>query len=315
MKLNRSILLVSMICTLTACLQAQRSEWNLDFEEWDLSNTTAELWHDTTVIENRVGLFPPKWHYRPDHIPEGTGLGRTTDAAEGEYALTMSGFYQYPVMRIISGDSAGKPGWPIDYKPDKLVGDYKAILLGNKCDSLRVYVDAYLTKYDPGGEKRDTIGNGSIVLRETSDIYQRFELDIDYDAGGTSPDSMIIVLAKERFGFDVPPACLECSHVFFDNLQLPNVTSTADQKGQKLDICVFPNPGIGDVVVVIEDQKNALNITLVDAHGQPLKRYHQVRSGVVISGDVLDNGIYFLIVEDTAGKLQRCEKLVIKKGR
>ena len=40
----------------------QNSDWNLDFEEWDLNETTPELWHDTTVVENRVGLFPPKWH-------------------------------------------------------------------------------------------------------------------------------------------------------------------------------------------------------------------------------------------------------------
>ncbi len=128
-------------------LFGQSGEWNLDFEEWDLENTTPDLWHDTTIIENRVGLFPPKWHYRPDNIPEGKGLGRTTDATEGNYAVTLSGFYQYQVMRIISGESASSPGWSIDFRPEKFIGDYKAILLGD-CDSLKTYVDVYLTSYN-----------------------------------------------------------------------------------------------------------------------------------------------------------------------
>ncbi len=146
---NKFVLLLVMLCTMwNAEISAQSTEWNLDFEIWDYTDTTPGLWNDTAVIENRVGLFPPKWHFRPDHIPERTGLGRTTDATHGEYALTMSGFYQYQVMRIISGESAQKPGWPIDTKPKKLLGDYKAILLGINCDSLKAYVDVFLTKFE-----------------------------------------------------------------------------------------------------------------------------------------------------------------------
>jgi hypothetical protein len=50
---------------------------------------------------------------------EGKGLGRTTDATEGNYAVALSGYYSYEVMRIISGESERNSGWPIDFKPNK----------------------------------------------------------------------------------------------------------------------------------------------------------------------------------------------------
>ena len=177
--INKWVLLLSFICPLcTANVLAQSPDWNLDFEVWDSTDVTPDLWYDTTVVENRVGLFPPQWHYRPDHIQEGRGLAQTTDATHGDYAVAMSGFYSYEVMRIISGNSAEKPGWPINYTPDKLTGTYKAILLGTLCDSLRAYVDVYLTKYDSLLGSRDTIGSGSLILNETSNTYTTFEVDI-----------------------------------------------------------------------------------------------------------------------------------------
>jgi hypothetical protein len=47
---------------------SQSAEWNLNFEEWDSTYVTPSLWFDTTVVENRIGLFPPKWHYRSGFI-------------------------------------------------------------------------------------------------------------------------------------------------------------------------------------------------------------------------------------------------------
>ncbi|MFN3196782.1 MAG: T9SS type A sorting domain-containing protein [Chlorobiota bacterium] len=260
---NFLIITIIFICLSQANLIGQVSEWNLDFEEWDLSKETTELWHDTTIVENRVGMFPPNWHHRTGFIHESTGLGRTTDATNGNYAVALSGFYSYEVMRIISGEDPENSGWPINFRPHELIGDYKSILLGS-CDSLRTYIDVFLTKYDFLKERRDTIGNSSIILKE-SDYYKNFKLDINYSVESIIPDTVIIVLAKQRFGFDVPPVCLECSHVFFDNLKLNSVVSTTNSTDPVYDINIYPNPS--NEYLSINSNKLISKVEIIDVNG------------------------------------------------
>jgi hypothetical protein len=312
MKNILSTLIIFICSSLFVNLYSQSTTWNLDFEEWDLNDMTPDLWNDTTIIENRVGLFPPKWFYRPDFIHEGRGLGQTTDATNGAYALALSGFYQYQVMRIISGESAEKPGWPIDSKPDRLIGDYKVILLGENCDSLRAYVDVFLTRFNALNGQRDTIGNGSLVLSETSNSYHQFDLEINYSAGLTLPDTVIVVLAKERFGFDSPPACLECSHVFFDNLQFVNTVSNQNTIYSKRKFEVFPNPTRQGFVIKSDCENCRLNITVISSSGQYLKEYSDVKNETTINTNDLTKGVYFLKIEELMNQSYTYEKVIIQ---
>ena len=306
-----SIVLYLTCVSIPLDLCAQSALWNLDFEEWDLNDTTPGLWHDTTVIENRLGLFPPKWHYRPDFIPEGTGLGRTTDATTGEYAVTLSGFYSYEVMRIISGNNASEAGWPISIKPKKFLGDYKSILLGS-CDSLRTYVDVHLTKFDDVNQVRDTIGYGHVILNETSDAYQSFEFAINYDNNSSMPDTVIVVLAKQRFGFDSPPACLECSHVFFDNLRFENTVSTVNQNDQMEDVQLVPNP-IHDYFMIKSNCGNCLwNVNMFTANGQLVKTYNDIKSDESMFTNHLNKGLYFLRIKENGTNKIVFKKLVLQ---
>ena len=293
------VLAISIYNIFTVQLYSQSPEWNLDFEVWDLNDTTPDLWFDTTIIENRTGLFPPNWHYRPDHIPEGTGLGRTTDATHGDYAVTLSGFYSYEVMRIISGNSAERPGWPIDIRPTTLSGDYKAILLGTGCDSLKAYVDVFLTKYNTSEVRRDTIGVGSIILNETANSYAQFHVNLQYIDSITSPDTVTVVLAKQRFGFDTPPECLECSHVFFDNLQFTTSTSSTEQISANHSIQVLPNPSSQYFTIMSSCPDCRFNITLVSLNGVPIWKYDGIRNEETIDVSKLGNGMYLVKIEDT----------------
>ena len=289
--------------------QGQNAAWNLNFEEWDISNTSPDLWHDTTIVENRVGLFPPKWHYRSDHIPERTGLARTTDATSGEYAVALSGFYQYQVMRIIAGESDASPGWPIDYRPSMLTGDYKAILLGS-CDSLRSYADVYLTKHNSTLGKRDTIGEGHIVLNE-SEIYKNFELDINYSDASTIPDTVIIVLAKKRFGFDVPPDCLECSHVFFDNIQLPNHLSVKGSIESQFTVHISPNPIESHFSIKFDCFDCQYNIDVINSKGQLIKKFSSVHQQLYIDGKQFSKGLFILKFTDVNTNKFTTKKILV----
>ncbi len=295
------IILVLLISMSSTNLKGQFSDWNLDFEQWGSSDETTELWYDTTIVENRVGIFPPNWHYRTKHSSEASGLAQTTDATSGNYAVALSGFYQYEVMRIISGKDAAKPGWSIDYRPTELTGDYKAILLGS-CDSLRTYVDIYLTKYNNLNNRRDTIGQANIILNESND-YKTFNLQIDYSVETIIPDTVIIVLAKERFGFDVPPACLECSHVFFDNLKLIEDTSTDIAFQSISSIEIYPNPAM-DYIMINSDCEDCLyDVTFTSIDGKLVKKYYSIKDVIDLQNSELGNGVFFVrIVETLSGK-------------
>lgn len=306
MKIKTTILIAFFWIIIPFNLAAQNTEWNLSFEEWDFEDQTPGLWNDTSVIENRVGLFPPKWHFRSDYIPERMGLGRTTDATEGEYAVTMSGYYSYEVMRIISGNDEIHSGWPINFKPNKLSGDYKAILLG-ECDSLRTYVDIYLTRHD--GNKRDTIGQANAVLKE-SDSYTPFELKINYTNEVLTPDTVIVVLAKRRFGFDVPPACLECSHVFFDNLRLRTAVTNLGTDSELTGVEFYPNPTKDRLIIKSECRTCLFDVAMFSANGQLIKRYNSILAESPIETEYLSAGIYFMRIEDSETKKFVYKKLI-----
>lgn len=303
--------LLCLLCShILAPVFSQSDEWNLDFEEWNLEDTRPSLWHDTTIVENRIGLFPPKWHYRSEFIPERTGFARTTDATSGNYAVALSGYYSYQVMRMIAGESEDKPGWPIDFKPNKLTGDYKAILLG-KCDSLRAYIDVYLTAYDIMADKRDTIGEAKAILPE-SNSYITFELDIAYTNEMVMPDTVIVVLAKERFGFDAPPDCLECSHVFFDDLQFTTVTSTEHLSNKDSELTIYPNPSNSLLHIEAACADCVYNITLFSANGQMLKSYGAVEGRKEISTVDLLKGSYFLSIREQHSERYWFKKVIVE---
>ncbi len=224
-------------------------QWNLDFEEWNDSIATPDL--VDTIVKDRVGIYPSGWYSNPDFIPEGKGIGQTTDAKKNEFAVALSGFYQFEVMRIMTGTSPNDSGWPIDYFPKELNGFYKAILPCSTCDSLRAYVDVYLTNYDTERQIRDTIGQGHIILKETADEYKNFNMAIDYAKNNELvPDTITIVLAKERFGFGSQSECWECSHVFFDDFTLPSLTLSIDENENVGDgFECYPNPLTGQITI------------------------------------------------------------------
>lgn len=275
-------------------LQSQ-SDWNLTFEDWNQADTTPALWHDTLVVQNRVGLFPPKWHFDPDHIPEGIGLAQTTDATEGNYAVALSGYYAYLKMRIISGTDASKPGWPIDFKPTKLTGDYKSILLGD-CDSLRAHVKIKLTAFDLLTQQSTTVAESAITLFETSD-YTAFNLNLNY-LNDLTPDTVIIELSKTRYGFDSPPSCLECSHVFFDNLKLHEMTSATSEPEDQLNYTIAPNPTNDYIYLFIEDHKANLNYSVASIAGKVLMKGSIEKNETKIDINHLPDGIYIISLLD-----------------
>lgn len=237
-------------------------------------------------------------------------MGQTTDATSGDYAVALSGFYSYYVMRMITGRSDQQPGWPIDFRPNRLTGDYKAVLLGD-CDSLRTYVDVFLTRHNHESAQRDTIGRASAVLLE-SDAYQPFQLDILYHDALLTPDTVIIVLAKERFGTDVPPECLECSHVFFDNLSLTTVTTAQTQLAETRGVIIYPNPANQWTTIESSCAACVYDLAVFDVAGKIIATYNAVTPSITIDTGKMPAGRYSVRVRERLSGEYWYESLIVE---
>ncbi len=237
MKLSIRILSLIFFLTIELCNAQETNNYNLDFEMWQDSFLFGGAIYDT-IIADRASGMPINW--AANSIGNSKTVSKTTESSKGDYALVLSGFYQFEKAKIILGNE--NSGLPINFRPEILTGDYKTVLLGTYSDSLRGYVDVYLTKFDFIAKKRDTIGQAKTILKETDNEYQKFELSIRYLNNNIIPDSIHIELSKYRFGYGGPiDLCYECSHVYFDNLALDTFTSTFEQKANNSFSC-YPNP-------------------------------------------------------------------------
>ena len=123
---------------------------------------------------------------------------------------------------------------------------------------------------------------------------------------------MTIVLAKQRFGFESPPGCLECSHVFFDNLALTTLTSTAERMPSPHEVKVFPNPTQQHFVIDAGCDACLFSLTLTNASGQTLRHYEQVSSGFSVDTRGLTQGVYFLKVGEVGSGLFSYRKILVR---
>jgi hypothetical protein len=298
---------IILLFALSITYNGQGQDWNLDFEEWDDSITSFFL--IDSFVNDRVGIHPLNWYSHPDFIPEGTGVGQTSDAVSGEFALALSAYYQYPVMRITTGTSPNDSGWPIGYRPKELNGQYKVINLGVGNVSILAYVDIILTKYNIQNQKRDTIGQGHIILTETVNEYMDFNMQIDYQLNNQDiPDSVTIILAEERIGLDSQTECYECGHVFFDNFSIPPFTSTLDANESGLNgFECYPNP-TSDQLKILNTSTKAKYFKILDVMGR-ICYYGLIdnNSETVIETRYIDGSFLFISDGTTSKKVILCK--------
>ncbi len=163
------------IFKVNSCNAQDTSSWNLGFEEW----VDSTLWPINLMEPNGFEIENPNGGRLRNWDAFGRSV-RTTDATQGKYAIVLSNWY-YGIYRdfLVLGEN-GKPshtgckdcGYPIDYRPNTLTGDYKLFLLNG--DSLRGEIMIYITKYNLSTNKRDTVGTGLKFLRPVNEYTSSF---------------------------------------------------------------------------------------------------------------------------------------------
>lgn len=296
LKFATSIFLIFLLTT-QKCESQAVEDYNLDFEEWV----------DSSFINSTVGIEPP-------FEVEGRALGRmkkwgnygqglrTTDAHSGNYALVLSDWYgtreDYASLgegSLPSINTCLGCGAPIDFRPLLLKGYYKFALLGGvPSDSVTGGIEVYMTRYDSILLKRDTIGEGAIVLPSTPSDYSMFEMPIDYSAQDLTPDTIFLKVSLAAASSAQGIGCGNCMYFYIDGLELlENATSTgATQTRNNLNIS--PNPAKENILVV-NNSPNSQHLKLYNMNGNLIDQFSIFpNQNHLYNLSELNPGFYFL---------------------
>lgn len=279
------------------CAAQSGEELDLGFEEWV----------DSSFINSNVGLEPP-------FEVKGRALGlmkkwgswayglRTTDAYAGNFGIVLSDWYGTRDDHVAIGEDS-KPtrtnckdcGAPIDFKPLILKGYYKFALLGGvPSDSVTGSIEVYMTRYDSILQKRDTIGEGAIVLPSTPTDYSMFDMPIDYSAQDLTPDTIILKISLAAASSAQGIGCGNCMYFYIDGLELlENATSTGATHSRN-NLNIFPNPAKENVWVV-NNSPNSQHLKLYNMNGNLVDQFSIFpNQNLLYNLSELNPGFYFL---------------------
>lgn len=161
-----------------------RAEYN-DQQEYLYDEPNDEWWGTLNKLR-RLGPSAP------------VTTTKTTDAHTGIYAAKMetlpfgndfvipgmllTGVFKPEIYGYLEGRS-------FTGKPTRLKGYYKFKQVDG--DSCSIYIN--LTRYESQNDRKDTIAEGSLVIREPIDQYVEFKVDLNYFNYEIQPDSIKIV--------------------------------------------------------------------------------------------------------------------------
>jgi hypothetical protein len=197
-----------------------------------------------------------------------------------------------------------KSGFPFNLQPASFTGKWQHMIYGSSQGSL----NAILTKWNVGLNKRDTIAIASQTLTGMAMSWANFSINFNYLSSNV-PDSCIIEL---RSSGNTPT---DQDYLWVDNLAFAgSVTGIKDEQTIINNMVVYPNPG-SDILIVSLDLKDAsqTKLELTDIQGKVIlaKKLGVIQGESKQSIDVssISKGSYFVRV--TTEKGTEVKKIII----
>jgi hypothetical protein len=197
-----------------------------------------------------------------------------------------------------------KSGFAFSQMPVSLTGSWQYMASGAD----NGFVAVYLTKWNTGIMKRDTIAKGIQTLSGMAMSWANFSLNLNYITNNM-PDSAMIVLSSSG---RTPVAN---SYLYVDNLAFSgSVTGIKNINSYLSNISLYPNPSSGSVTVELNVQKTSpVKLQLSDVTGKIMK---EISAGEVLGNYKttlntvgLSQGTYFLKI--TANDAVEVKKILI----
>ena len=185
-------------------------------------------------------------------------------------------------------------GFAFTDRPASMKGKWQ--FMANGAD--QGYIALYLTKWNTGANRRDTVGMIMNLLQGMVMSWQSFTLPISYNSLELPDTAVIIFSASGKIPVDG-------SYLYIDNLSFFGSASGWKEQSDQTGLTIFPNPVIQNEMLI--DFKNrefrANMITVLDLHGKVVlrKEVDKLPFPVTLDVSALNAGSYLLRISTPYG--------------
>jgi hypothetical protein len=232
---------------------------NGGFENWtDFGNySTPDNWGNLNPVTTSSGIYtcvkaspgyPGTTHMRL--------ISRTVPGMGIQPGIAVSGVLNTSTFQAVSG-------FAYSSRPASLDGNWQFMAFGSD----QGYIAVYLTKWNSGLNRRDTIGQVVHPLPGMEMSWRSFSLPLSY-LNSDIPDSAMIILSASG------NSPVNASYLYIDNLSFEGGTAGNEDPAATSGLTVFPNPVMQDKLIVNFDNPNTTAdcIDILDIHGNLMIR-------------------------------------------
>ena len=267
---------------------------NNGFENWTNmgSYSTPDNWGNLNAVTTTTGIYTC---LKGSPGNPGTAylklVSKTISGMGIQPGIAVSGVLNTTTFQSVSG-------FAYTDRPAELDGSWQFMAGGSD----QGYIAVYLTKWDAGLNRRDTIGQVVNPLSGMVMSWRNFSLPLSY-SNSDIPDTAMIILSASG---SIP---VTGSYLYIDNLSFVGGTIGMQDQSALSGLLAFPNPVTQNNLII--DLKNrdftADYIDILDLQGKLIIRKTMINQHFPVSMDVttLHAGEYFLRITSQGGTFGR----------
>ena len=265
---------------------------NSSFEEWktDDSKLFEDLPPGFWGTINRLRLLGPQGPITTE---------KSTDSHSGTYSakITTKTFGTFKIVGIVAtgifDQKASPPGFvegmPFTSRPTKLTGYYKFTPVNN--DSCSAYIN--LTKYNTTLNKKDTLGEGMLIIKSPQSNWTKFEVPVNYKSTET-PDTIKVAFVSSAgtVGMSSTQNAQVGSSMSIDDLELDYSTEVeTDCDINKKSILFYHN--FTEKIEIQNKFEHPANLRIFDLYGSKVLDQILISNLSELKFDNFPAGVYF----------------------
>ena len=274
---------------------------NPGFENWTSSSNVFPLnWG--SYSQALVGVGQPNRYLEV----------QTSTAHSGSYAILL----QNQNLLIAGGNNVpgGICNCPITYSGHPVLGfgpynssptSYNFWYQFNAVGGDNAYTQLYLTKWNSGNNKRDTLASAYALISGPTSAYTQMTVPINWLISGQTPDSLQLsfVSSVKQVGGGIPTGGM----LYIDDVNMNVTTGIENITTNNSTVNIYPNPNNGNFIVETNSNERQ-NVQLFDINGKlVLSVLINGKTSIDVTG--LEEGIYTLTIKGANGIANK--KLVI----